>query len=184
VTTSYEVADKTTLMSRGEIDLMKKYVAKLPKNPIVIIIGAGSGTSSLAILEERNDATVFSIDTVFPTTHRYTPGEKENLRSAGIWETGRVIQVIGKSQIIGKTWPYEYDMIFIDGDHRYEFVKPDIELWIPKAKQDAVIMFHDYAERSIKPKAGVKRAVDELLLDDWNKVGYERFLLVMERKTE
>ena len=180
--TSYEVARKTGLMSTGEIDLMKKHVAVLPDSPIVVIIGAGSGTSSLAVLEKRKDAVIFSIDTVFPTDHRYTPGEKENLKRAGFWDTGQVIQIIGSSQLIGRTWPFSYDMIFIDGDHRYKYVKPDIELWIPKAADDAVIMFHDYTTKDIKPKAGVKQAVDELLLDNWEKVGYERFLLVMERK--
>ena len=181
MTTSYEIAERTTLMSRGEIDLMKKYVSKLPENSHIVIIGAGAGTSSLAVLEERKDVVIFSIDTIFPTEHRYTPGEKENLKRAGFWNLGNVIQIWGSSQRIGKTWPYQYDMIFIDGDHRYEYVKPDIELWIPKAKPHAVIMFHDYATKDIKPKAGVKQAVDELLLGDWKKVGYERFLLVMER---
>lgn len=182
MTTSYEVAKRTTLMGRGEIDIVKKHTRNLPKNATIVIIGAGAGTSSLAILEERTDVVIFSIDTVFPTDHRYTPGEKENLKVAGLWDNGCVIQVIGSSQRIGKKWPYEYDMIFIDGDHRYEYVKPDIDLWIPKAKPNAIIMFHDYADKSIKPKAGVKRAVDETLLDEWKKVDYDRFLLALERK--
>ena len=180
--TSYEIARQTTLMGKVEIDIMKKHVRKLPENAVVVIIGAGAGTSSLAILEERLDVVIFSIDTVFPTDHRYTPGEKENLKKAGMWDNGCVIQIIGNSQRIGKTWPYRYDMLFVDGDHRYEYVKPDIDLWIPKAKENAVIMFHDYTTSDIKPKAGVKRAVDETLLDEWKKVDYNRFLLVLERK--
>jgi predicted O-methyltransferase YrrM len=180
--TSYQVADQTTLMGHGEIDIMKKHTMTLPEGAIVVIIGAGAGTSSLAVLETRPDVVIFSIDTVFPTEHRYTPGEKENLKRAGFWNDGHVIQVRGRSQLIGKVWPIPYDMIFIDGDHRYEFVKEDIELWIPKAKPDAVIMFHDYAIHKIKPKSGVKRAVDEMLLDEWEKVDYDRFLLAMKRK--
>ena len=180
--TSYEIARQTTLMGKVEIDIMKKHVRKLPENAVIVIIGAGAGTSSLAILEERTDVVIFSIDTVFPTDHRYTPGEKENLKKAGMWDNGCVIQIIGSSQRIGKTWPYQYDMLFVDGDHRYEYVKPDIDLWIPKAKENAVIMFHDYTTSDIKPKSGVKRAVDETLLDEWKKVDYNRFLLVLERK--
>ena len=47
------------------------------------------------------------------------------------------------------------DMVFIDGDHAYEAVKADIEMWLPKAKK--LICGHDY------PFKGVKKAVDELL---------------------
>ena len=180
--TSYDISDRTTLMGAGEINILKKYVRRLPENAIVIIIGAGAGTSSLAILEERTDLVIFSIDTVFPTKDRYKPGEKENLQQAGMWNNGIVIQVLGDSQRIGKTWPYQYDMIFIDGDHRYEAVKQDINLWVPKASEDAVIIFHDYATKEKKPKAGVKQAVDEILLDEWEQVDYNRYLLVLKRK--
>lgn len=180
--TSYDISDKTSMMSRGEIDTLKKYARKLPTNAIAIIIGAGTGTSSLAIMEERTDITIFSVDIAFPTAGMYEPGEKENLKRAGMWDSGNVIQILGNSQRIGKIWPYRYDMIFIDGDHRYEFVKQDVNLWIPRAKKNAIVMFHDYGSKEIKPHSGVKDAVDEILLDKWKKVDYNRWLLVLERK--
>jgi len=36
------------------------------------------------------------------------------------------------------------DFVFIDGDHRYEFVKADIEAWVPKVKSGGIIAGHDY----------------------------------------
>ncbi len=36
------------------------------------------------------------------------------------------------------------DMVFIDGDHSYEAVKRDIELWLPKCRK--LICGHDYNE--------------------------------------
>ena len=178
-TTAYSVANKTGLLSEGEVDLLKKLVSYLDPLPIVVIIGSGSGTSTLAVLEQNPKAIIFSIDNEFPTTHRYTPGEKQNLIDAGYWDKGNVIQVFGESQLIGKHWPIFYDMIFIDGDHRYQYVRDDIRLWLPLAKPQAVIAFHDYGDKEIKPKAGVKQAVDELIVNNdkvfAGELGYERF---------
>lgn len=36
------------------------------------------------------------------------------------------------------------DMIFIDGDHSYDAVTKDLELWVPKVKSGGVIAGHDY----------------------------------------
>lgn len=47
------------------------------------------------------------------------------------------------------------DMLFIDGDHSYESVKLDIELWLPKVKK--LICGHDY--NNYYPD--VKKAVNE-----------------------
>jgi predicted O-methyltransferase YrrM len=36
------------------------------------------------------------------------------------------------------------DVIFIDGDHTYEGVKRDVELYFPLLKPNGIILFHDY----------------------------------------
>jgi tRNA G37 N-methylase Trm5 len=152
------------MLSKSEIDELKRLANLLPIDPIIIIIGAGVGAASLAILEEREDALIFSIDIMFPTQQpMYKPGERANLIKAGYWETGRVIQVWGDSAIVGKQWPLECDMLLIDGDHRYPAAKTDIELWTKYVKPGGILSLHDYAPKSKKPKAGVKQAVDELI---------------------
>jgi hypothetical protein len=50
-----------------------------------------------------------------------------------------------------------FDFIYIDGNHEYEDVKKDIELYLPKTKQ--LIGGHDYQ----KEWPGVMRAVTEIL---------------------
>lgn len=50
------------------------------------------------------------------------------------------------------------DFVFIDGNHDYEYVKKDIEIWKNKVKTGGFLSGHDYHE-----KYGVKKAVDELI---------------------
>jgi len=55
------------------------------------------------------------------------------------------------------------DFVFIDGNHQYEWVKKDIEMWVPKVKPGGLIAGHDYCQ---KPYGiGVHRAVNEYFGD-------------------
>ena len=51
------------------------------------------------------------------------------------------------------------DLVYIDGDHSYEAVSKDIELYLPKIKQGGIMAGHDYS----KSWPGVIKAVDERL---------------------
>ena len=56
------------------------------------------------------------------------------------------------------TLPFQVDMVFIDGDHRYNTVVRDIDKAQKLVKEGGIIAGHDYEHR-IWP--GVKKAVDE-----------------------
>jgi hypothetical protein len=56
----------------------------------------------------------------------------------------------------------ELDWVYIDGNHLYEFVKKDLELYGPKVKPGGFITGDDY-DYSGWWQGGVKRAVDELV---------------------
>jgi hypothetical protein len=51
------------------------------------------------------------------------------------------------------------DFVYIDGDHNYEAVKRDIQLYLPKIKDGGIIAGHDYHEEW----PGVIKAVEEVL---------------------
>lgn len=54
------------------------------------------------------------------------------------------------------------DFVFIDGDHTYESVSKDINLWFPKIKAGGILAGHDYGGRGDRTgRFGVKKAVDE-----------------------
>ena len=41
------------------------------------------------------------------------------------------------------------DFVFIDGNHWYDYVKKDIEAWLPKIKKGGMISGHDYEENGV-----------------------------------
>lgn len=51
------------------------------------------------------------------------------------------------------------DFVYIDGNHDYEYVKKDIEVWYPKLKKGGLFGGHDY----LKDFSGVIKAVDEFV---------------------
>ncbi len=50
-----------------------------------------------------------------------------------------------------------FDVFFIDADHRYEYIKRDIGLWLPKVKKGGILCGHDYST----PHPGIIKAVYE-----------------------
>ncbi len=55
--------------------------------------------------------------------------------------------------------PKSIDLVYLDGDHRYEAVREDIRAWLPKIKNGGYISGHDYG----RPEYRISEAVrDEL----------------------
>jgi len=54
------------------------------------------------------------------------------------------------------------DFLFIDGDHRYEAVKKDFEMYSPLVKKGGIIVFHDIVDPSKIPGCEVNRFWNEL----------------------
>lgn len=53
-----------------------------------------------------------------------------------------------------------YDMVFIDAMHDYDSVKRDITNYLPKIKDEGILLLHDYNNQDYP---GVKKAANELL---------------------
>lgn len=53
------------------------------------------------------------------------------------------------------------DFVYIDGDHKYESVKEDIEAWAPKVREGGIVSGDDYYKFKKSGNTGVIDAVDE-----------------------
>ncbi len=83
--------------------------------------------------------------------------------------------LIGDSSDAAKSWTKQIELLWIDGDHRYEGTKKDIENW-----NDGMIALHDYRDG-----IGVSQAVYELPWY-WRCVSDREFgsIIVFERIAE
>jgi predicted O-methyltransferase YrrM len=179
--TSFDVRDWLNYLFADELLALKDIVNSLPPFPTVVNIGSGGGTSGLAIMETRQDVTLYTVD----IRDKSSPfgcleAERDVMVRAGFGGefNKRWFQICGDSKAVGRAWESgPVDMVFIDGDHSYEGCKGDIETWLPRLKSGGLLLVHDYKKTSAiamlqyDPKTmphykewrGVDMAVDEIL---------------------
>lgn len=77
-----------------------------------------------------------------------------------------VIPIVNYSELAymnglsGYEWNLPIELLFIDGDHRYNYVKKDLELWGKWVISGGIIVLHD------KPFTGVQKAIDNMIIDN------------------
>ncbi len=141
-----ELAEKSRMLSVDEVEAIKYTVGLIHTEgriPVVVNIGAGVGTSSMAILEARPDIFVFEVD------KKMQQVAIENMQLSGLEQQRRLVRIIGKSWDVGRNWPFQVDMVFVDGAHHDEAVMADIVAWKPHVRPFGYMLFHDYNHHNI-----------------------------------
>lgn len=131
----------------------------------MIEIGCHMGESTMMIASTDIFKTIYAIDP-------YKGEEKFNKIEGHSWEDIKKEFFINTRHFdnIKLIEDYSYnvvdnfedksiDFIYIDGEHDYESVKKDIELYLPKLKDSGIIGGHDFSTQW----PGVRRAVNETL---------------------
>jgi len=148
---------------------------------VFVEIGAwfGKGTAYMVqkIKEEKKQIKFYVIDT-WKGTEGLPVGEiakklggnvyrvfEENMRACDMLDD---IDVISESSIIAyKRFEDEsIDLVYVDGDHRYEGTKADLDNFFPKLRKGGVMIIDYY---TFEP---VKQAVDEFC-SEHNDITYE-----------
>lgn len=150
-------------LKADELLLLQKYAKKLSESAVCVNIGAGFGTSSLAILEVRPDLkyTFYTID----VRNDDNPfGGLLNERNAfKKWNMKHPNQIHGDSKKIADVWDSgKVDLLIIDGDHSSEGCRGDILGWEQHLKIGAIVFVHDYQSQHW---GEVTHAVNELMFD-------------------
>ena len=84
----------------------------------------------------------------------------DNLTSVGLFDY--VEPIVATSQQVAQSWDKPIRLLFIDGDHSYDAVKADFEMWSRFLVAEALIAFDDVTGGY----EGAKRYYDALLQGD------------------
>jgi predicted O-methyltransferase YrrM len=146
------------------------------KPSVCVEIGSARGRSTCYIgmaLKENGFGTLYAIDPHIRTDwNDYNSVDtydilKDNIDALGL--TGQVKLLRAFSEKIADSWDSKIDLLFIDGDHSYDGVKQDWELFSPYLSPFGIAIFHDTiwdlqpdSVVSRLSKMGVPRFVNEL----------------------
>jgi predicted O-methyltransferase YrrM len=125
-------------------------LARALKPSVAVEIGSARGKSACFVgraLKENGSGKLFAID-----PHTRTDWNDENSvdtleimrRNIRTLKLERHVEIIRDTSVnAAARWMLPIDMIFIDGDHSYDGVKRDWELFSPFVKRFGVVVFHD-----------------------------------------
>jgi len=157
-----EIYNIFTHLTKGEKELLFELAAQLPESPQVVEIGSyiGASTCFLAAGARSKGGKVVAVDTWTNIAMSEGPRDtyQEFLQNIEPFRDCIVVMQ-GESQEIGKNFFDAIDLLFIDGDHSYEGVCDDVKIWLPKVKDNGLVVFHDYSWAD-----GVQRAIKEFIL--------------------
>jgi predicted O-methyltransferase YrrM len=164
--------------SAQKIHELTGFIAMLRREPptTIVEIGTAQGGTLYALCQlASDDAFIVSID---------LPGGEFG---GGYSEAaaGRFASFVGKSQSLrcirrdshdeetvemlrGALGGRTVDLLFIDGDHTYEGVKRDFELYSPLVGEGGLIAFHDIVLHPNSPSCKVDEFWDELKSSHWH----------------
>ena len=141
-------------------------LAQLTPNRVAVVIGSGTGLVPRVLRRsqvdfKKTDSRVILID-----------ANEEAFPEGGVpsWVGTKmegIEQFIARSdEAIAHFGDQTIDYLHIDGDHRFETVMSDVELYLPKVCQEGIITLHDTANPN--PYCGVDLALQ--IIRTWDSV--------------
>ena len=168
VPTVYESSIKYDLLASGTprpmILFIKGNIGEMPLTGCEL--GVAEGFNALSILKELTIERLYLIDPYLPyvqSNKKLDYSSYEEISRKTLMDYEDRVTFIKKSSK-DACWRFEdnsLNFVYIDANHEYEFVKEDIELWLPKVKSNGVIGGHDYDT----VYQGVMKAVNERFND-------------------
>jgi len=168
------------------LELLKIFQKQNPK--YILEIGTANGGSLFCFCKlAREDATIISIDLPggkfggsYPEWRIpiYKAFAKENQKLYLLRKNSHKEETLEEvKEILNGN---QLDFLFIDGDHSYEGVKKDFEMYSPLVKKGGIIAFHDIVPGPKENVGGVPEFWKEIkrnfqtqeIVKDWNQNGY------------
>jgi len=135
---------------------------------VIVEIGSWKGKSTIWLAHGTKAGKHIKIYAIDPHTgspqtaiayapHYTYPEFMANIKSAGVSDI--VTPLIMTSEEAAENFQESVALVFIDGDHDYEMVKLDFELWFPKLAIGGIMVFHDVHDGWPGPRQVVEECV-------------------------
>ena len=158
------------IQRRSEIVPLLQLIRSLAPRRVLEIGTLRGGTFFLLSRAAHPHATLITLDLPFGGFGIGYPRWKDPLLQACGWPTQTIELIRGDSHdvqtfqrvraILGRD--ELLDLLFIDGDHSYEGVKKDFELYSALVRKGGVIVLHDIAPGHVVAENGVPRYCQEI----------------------
>jgi hypothetical protein len=165
----------------GEKDYRDCILSRVPRNSVCAELGVYSGDFSQLILKTVRpkklhlvDPWKFELDPAYAGSWYGGPTGQSQSNMDAIYEsvTRRFRSAVESGAVelhrytsaeCCSRFPDNYfDWIYVDGNHQYQFVKQDLEMYLPKIKPRGLVAGDDYGNPGWW-QDGVTKAVDEAL---------------------
>jgi predicted O-methyltransferase YrrM len=141
-------------------ELRNFVLSRMPPGGVCAEIGVSKGNFSASILAAARPRRLYLID---PWISRPELEQSVRARFAAEIRAGTVEVIHETSEAASERFAdCSLDWLYIDGNHNYEFVRKDLELYYPKVKSGGYIVCDDYHYAG-RWNDGVTRAVDEFM---------------------
>ena len=156
-------------IARGAIQKRSEYapflVLVLEERPAIVLeIGRGAGGGLWALCQSSADAaTIISVDLPGGPYGGQAADEETLATYRRYARAGQAIHLIQGNSVAPETFAAvkevtdRVDLLFIDGDHRYEGVKADYDIYSSLVPRGGLIAFHDILHHDAFPEFGVDR---------------------------
>ncbi len=142
-----------------EVELLYRLASGV-REGVIVEIGSYRGKSTVALALGSRDgshAPVFAVDPHEDFTgvsgFQFGPRDRDEFSQSilrcGVSELVRPVSLTSAAAAEG--WDLPVGLLWIDGDHRYESVKLDLDLWRPYLAPRAFVALHDSVDPNLAP---------------------------------
>lgn len=143
------------MMSNWERKVLGAFALSLTENKLLFEFGTWEGRTAAWLAKLIPQSTLYTIDLPSDASGMHPEQQKECLTYDAIgsdWKAGRlqnVNQLYGDSKELEFIVPSEFtwgkfDLVLVDGNHRYEYVKSDSEIAGRIIRPGGCIILHDF----------------------------------------
>lgn len=163
------VRDRIIILEE-EVPILQAMAASVPPNGTIVEIGSAWGYSTSKLASASGPTVkIIAIDPWTLGGQKQQPVREMKFDTMASKFKGKIEKIKSFSEDIEVEIIGEIDLLFIDGNHNFEFVANDYQKFSPFIKQNGWLVFHDY---HVKRVPGVTKVIDEIVIPsklwDWH----------------